>query len=30
LKLELVWSKNTLGPGRIQSVSGKHIFTFGK
>jgi hypothetical protein len=30
MKLELVWSKNTLGPGRIQSVSGKHIFTFGK
>lgn len=30
LKLELVWTKNTLGPGRTQSVSGKHVFTFGK
>ena len=30
LKLALTWSKNTLGPGRIESVSGQHVFSFGK
>lgn len=30
LKLALTWSKNTLGPGRVKSVSGQHIFSFGK
>lgn len=30
LKLALTWNKTTLGPGRTQSVSGSHVFTFGK
>ena len=30
LKLALTWSKTTLGPGRIESVSGQHVFSFGK
>ncbi len=30
LKLGLAWSKTTLGPGRIESVSGQHVFNFGK
>ena len=30
LKLALIWNKNTLGPGRIESVSGQHVFSFGK
>jgi hypothetical protein len=29
LKLSFTWSKNTLGGGRIESVSGQHILTFG-
>jgi hypothetical protein len=30
LKMSLAWSKNTLGPGRIESVKGQHVFTMGK
>ena len=30
LKLALTWSKTTLGSGRIESVSGQHVFSFGK
>lgn len=30
LKLALTWNKNTLGPGRTQSVSGAHVFSFKK
>jgi hypothetical protein len=30
LKMALIWSKTTVGPGRINSVSGQHIFSFGK
>ncbi len=30
LKLALTWSKTTLGPGRIESVSGQNVFSFGK
>lgn len=30
LKLALTWSKNTLGSGKTQSVSGAHVFSFGK
>ena len=30
LKLAMTWSKTTLGPGRVESVSGKHVFSFGK
>ncbi len=30
LKLALVWDKTTIGPGRIGSVEGQHVFTFGK
>jgi hypothetical protein len=29
LKLTLTWTKNTFGPGRVSSVAGKHVFTFG-
>lgn len=29
LKLSFTWSKNTLGGGKIESVSGQHILTFG-
>jgi len=27
LKMELTWNKSTLGPGRISSISGVHIFS---
>jgi len=30
LKLALTWSKTTIGPGRAESVNGKHVFSFGK
>ncbi len=30
LKLALTWSKTTIGPGRTGSVSGNHLFSFGK
>jgi hypothetical protein len=30
LKMSMAWSKNTLGPGRIESVKGQHVFTMGK
>lgn len=30
LKLALTWNKNTLGPGRTESVSGQHVFSFRK
>jgi hypothetical protein len=30
LKLALTWSKTTIGPGRVESVNGKHVFSFGK
>lgn len=30
LKMGLTWSKNTIGPGRIESVSGQHAFVMGK
>ena len=30
LKLALTWSKTTLGPGRVESVSGQHLFSLGK
>ena len=30
LKLALTWTKTTLGSGRIESVSGQHVFSFGK
>lgn len=30
LKMSLAWSKTTLGPGRIESVKGQHVFTMGK
>ena len=30
LKLALTWSKTTLGPGRIESISGQHVFSFGE
>jgi hypothetical protein len=30
LKLGLTWNKTTIGPGRAESVSGKHVFSFGK
>ena len=30
LKLALTWNKTTLGSGRTQSVSGSHVFSFGK
>ena len=28
LKLELTWSKTTMGGGRTSSIAGKHVFTF--
>jgi hypothetical protein len=28
LKLTLAWDKDTIGPGRTESVSGQHVFTF--
>lgn len=30
LKLGLNWTKTTLGGGRVESVSGQHVFTFTK
>ncbi len=30
LVLKFNWNQNTLGPGRISSVKGQNIFTFGK
>lgn len=30
LVLALAWTKTTLGDGRVESVSGQHVFTFGK
>jgi len=30
LKLGLTWNKTTLGSGRTSSVSGQHVFSFGK
>lgn len=30
LKLALTWNKTTLGPGRVASVSGQHVFSLGK
>lgn len=30
LKMGLTWNKNTFGPGRIESVSGQHVFVMGK
>ena len=30
LKLTLTWTKTTLGSGRVESVKGLHVFTFGK
>lgn len=30
LVLAFVWSRNSIAPGRTQSVSGNHVFTFGK
>ena len=30
LTLSLTWTKNTVGPGRVASVAGKHVFVFGK
>lgn len=30
LKLALTWNKTTLGPGRAESVSGAHVFSFRK
>lgn len=30
LKMSLAWSKNTLGPGRTNSIKGQHLFTMGK
>jgi hypothetical protein len=30
LKMSLNWSKNTFGPGRVESISGQHVFTMGK
>jgi len=29
LKLTLSWTKTTLGPGKVASVAGQHVFTFG-
>jgi hypothetical protein len=28
--LSLIWSKTTLGAGRVESIPGKHVFVFGK
>ena len=30
LKMSLVWSKNTFGPGRISSINGTHVFVMGR
>lgn len=30
LKLGLTWSKSTVGSGRVSSISGAHVFNFGK
>ncbi|MBI3221237.1 MAG: hypothetical protein HYZ44_17135 [Bacteroidetes bacterium] len=30
LTLQLMWSKTTLGSGRVESIQGNHTFTFGK
>lgn len=30
LTLKLVWSKTTLGSGRVASIQGNHVFVFGK
>jgi hypothetical protein len=30
LTVSLTWTKTTLGPGRTQSVAGKHVFVMGK
>jgi hypothetical protein len=30
LELELAWSDNTLGSGRVSSIAGKHVFVFTK
>lgn len=30
LVLELQWTSTTFGPGRVSSISGEHVFTFGK
>jgi len=30
LVLQLTWTKSTIGPGRVSSLSGSHTFTFGK
>lgn len=30
LKMSLGWNKTTIGPGRISSVKGQHIFSMGK
>jgi hypothetical protein len=30
LVLQLTWTKLTIGPGRVSSLSGSHTFTFGK
>jgi hypothetical protein len=30
LKLGLTWTKSTLGPGRVGSIAGQHVFSFSK
>ncbi len=30
LKMSMTWSKNTFGPGRIESIKGQHLFVMGK
>ena len=30
LKLALAWDKTTIGPGRVSSVGGQHVFSFSK
>jgi hypothetical protein len=30
LTLSITWTKTTLGPGRVSSVAGKHVFVMGK
>jgi hypothetical protein len=30
LKMSLAWNKTTIGPGRVESVKGQHIFSMGK
>ena len=29
LKLTLSWTRNTFSPGKVSSVAGRHVFTFG-